>query len=325
MRVLVTGATGFIGGHLVTALRARHDTVVAMGRDWARLRALAAIGATPLQTTLTDRASMSRAWEGAEAVFHVGARSAPWGDYDGFHAANVIGTRNVIEQCIEQRVPRLVHVSSPSVTFHNRDQFEIDESTPYPRRFLSPYSLTKKLAEDLVNQARDKLEVVIIRPKAVFGPGDRSLLPRIVSAAMAGRLRQVGDGRNLVDLTYVDNVVRALLLAAHRSVAAGRTYYVTNGEHVPLWPLIRTVISAHGCSADLPPASFRLAYAAASFMELWAWRTGIEPPMTRYAVAALGRSQTYNIDAARRELGYVPGPSVADGLRTTLSQIGAGH
>jgi nucleoside-diphosphate-sugar epimerase len=323
MRALVTGGTGFLGGHLVSALRAQHNNVVAMGRDGVKCQALAATGIKTVQAALTDRAAVLHACKDIDVVFHVGAMSTPWGSYDDFHAANVVGTRNVIDGCLEHRVSRLVHVSSPSVTFHNRDQFAVDESTPYPPHFLSAYSSTKKLAEDLVNQTRDKLSVVIIRPKAIFGPGDNSLLPRIIAAARAGRLRQIGDGSNLVDLTYVENVVRALLLAADKTAAAGRTYYITNGEHILLWPLLRTVIAAHGCNANLRALPFSLAYMMAAFMELRAWRTGVEPPLTRYAVATLARTQTYNIAAARRDLGYIPSLSVEDGVKATLSHLGA--
>jgi 2-alkyl-3-oxoalkanoate reductase len=254
-------------------------------------------------------------------VFHAAALSAPWGKREEFFAANVTGTRNVIQACLKHQVSKLVYVSSPSVIFDNNDQINVDESVPYAKRFLSLYSLTKKLAEDLVNDARKELAVVIVRPKAIFGPGDNALLSRLIAAARGHRLRQIGNGKNLVDLTYVDNVVHALLLASETQWANGKTYHITNGEHVPLWPLLRRVLTNAGCAADLAVAPFSVAYGLATLMEWNARRTGVEPLLTRYTVGILGRTQTYNINAARQDLGYEPLVSIDEGIERTLAHI----
>jgi nucleoside-diphosphate-sugar epimerase len=321
MRALVTGATGFLGGYLVKALRARGDAVVGVGRNPLKLQALTALGAQAIQVDLLDRPAVSRACAGVDVAFHTAALSAPWGRYVDFHAANVIGTRHVVSACIEQRISRLVHVSSPAVTFDGRDQVEIDESTPFPARYPNAYCATKKLAEDVVNAARDELDAVIIRPKAIFGPGDSSLLPRIIDAARSGRLPQIGDGSNRVDLTYVENVVRALLLAADSRTATGRTYFVTNGEHVALWPLLRRILGVYRLRT-VSRIPFSLAYAMAGLMEWRAHRVGVEPRLTRYTVAILGRTQTYNIAAAGRDLKYTPEISVEQGVSATLEHLG---
>jgi nucleoside-diphosphate-sugar epimerase len=187
---------------------------------------------------------------------------------------------------------------------------------------MSVYSLTKKIGEDRIRAAAaEGLATVTVRPKAVFGPGDTSLLPRLIRVARSGRLPQVGDGRNLVDLTYVDNVVHALLLALEARAAVGRTYAITNGEHVPLWDLIKTVLRRLGIDAKLRPLPYRVVYAAAALMELRAALFGGEPLLTRYTAALLARTQTYNIDAARRDLGYTPGVSIAEGVERTLAEI----
>jgi nucleoside-diphosphate-sugar epimerase len=258
-----------------------------------------------------------------EAVFHVGALSAPWGPARDFHDINVGGTASVLAGCREHRVRRVVYVSSPSVVFDGRDHVKLREDAPYPRRFASVYSLTKKLGEDLVNGASraGHLETVILRPKAMFGPGDQSLLPRLVEVARRKRLPQIGDGRNLVDLTYVENVVQALVLALDSPAAPGKTYTITNGEHVPLWPTVRLVLRRTGLPDDLRPLPLPLALVIARLMEIGGTVRGKEPLLTTYTVGILARTQTYDISAARRDLGYNPSVSVAEGIERTLGDF----
>ena len=322
VHVLVTGATGFVGRRLVAALLRRGDRVRALGRNPDACAALAVAGAEVVWADLRDREAVIAACAAVEAVCHVGALSAPWGRAADFHAINVSGTENVLAGCRAHGVGRLVYVSSPNVVFDGTDHRDLTEDAPYPRQFMSVYSLTKKLGEDRVRAATAAgLATVTIRPKAVFGPGDTSLLPRLLSAAQMRRLPQVGDGRNLVDVTYVDNVVHALVLALTAAAAVGRTYTITNGEHVPLWDLIKTVLRRLGLDANLRPLPYRVVYALAGLMELRATLFGGEPTLTRYSAAILARTQTYNIEAARRDLGYEPVVSVAKGVERTLADL----
>lgn len=318
MRYLVTGGTGFLGGHLVAALAERGEEVVALGRDPKKCAALQRSGIETVQCDLCDRSAVDAALKGVEIVFHVAALTAPWGPYRDFHAANVTATENVAHAALLNGVRRLVFVSSPSVTSSRRDGTETDESEPYAKHYLSPYPLTKKLAEDAVNRMRDQIELVIVRPKAIFGPGDLSLLPRLVAASRRGVLRQIGNGTNFVDLTYVANVVDALLLAAHSSRAVGSTYLITNGEHILLWPVLRKVLATAGCDPNLRTIPAQVAYAAATLMEWRSRWTHKEPAMSRYAVSVLERTQIYSIEAARRDLNYVPRVSVEQGLDLTM-------
>lgn len=316
-RVLVTGATGFVGAHLVRALVADGLAVRALGRDFSRFGNLIAAGAEPVRADLRDRDAIIAACQGVHSVFHVGALSAPWGRPADFRAINVGGTASVLEGCRRHGVWRLIYVSSPSVVFDGRDGENLAENAPYPRRFASVYSQTKKQGEDLVNASR--VPFVIVRPKAVFGPGDRALLPRVVAAARRNRLPRIGDGRNRVDLCYVANVVQALQLAKNADKALGNTYTITNGEHVVLWDVIDDVLARLGVVFRPRRVSPRAAFALAALMEGAARLTGREPLLTRYAVAILARTQTYDISAARRDLGYAPRVSVAEGIARTLA------
>lgn len=323
MQVLVTGGTGFLGGCTVRALLERGERVRVLARNAAAATALSEAGAEIWPGDLTDARSVVSACAGMDAVVHAGALSAPWGPPAEFHAVNVGGTEHVLLGCRAHRVARLVHISSPSVVFDGRDQVEATESAPYPRRFSSVYSLTKKLAEDRVREARD-VSSVILRPKALFGPGDTSLVPRLLAAARTGRLPQIGDGGNLVDLTYVENAAHAILLALDSSVS-GRTYTITNGEPVPLWEVVRRVLRHARLDPDLRPLPVPVAHAAALLMEAGGRITGREPLLTRYSVAILARTQTYDISAARRDLGYEPVVSLEEGIRRTLAALEPGR
>jgi 2-alkyl-3-oxoalkanoate reductase len=322
MRVLVTGGTGFLGRHLVAALLAQGHRLRILGRNAGSCAELQAAGVEVHRGDIRDAALVAAACEGMDSVFHVAALSAAWGKGADFHAINVDGAGHVIAGCISHKIGRLIHVSSPSVVFDGAEVRESTEAAPYPRRYLAAYCLSKMRAELKVKEAMQRgLKAVIIRPKAIFGPGDTSLLPRLLAAARLGRLPQVGAGANLVDLTYVDNVVHALLLALGSPQAVGRIYTITNGEHVPLWPLIRTILGGLGIERRLRPLPYRLVYALAATLEARATLFGGEPMLTRYTTAILGRTQTYDISAARRDLGYAPVVSVAEGVERTLAHV----
>ncbi|HLH62971.1 MAG TPA: NAD-dependent epimerase/dehydratase family protein [Ktedonobacteraceae bacterium] len=319
MRILVTGGTGFLGQHLARALLANGHYVRLMGRNFSNVSSLLAAGAEPVVADLRDRVAVSAACAGIGVVYHAGAFSAPWGKHSDFYAINVGGTHAVLDSCHKHGVRRLIYVSSPSVVFDGRDQYSAPENVPYPRRFTSVYALTKKLGEDMVNASG--LETVTLRPKAIFGPGDATLLPRLINAARQKRLPQIGSGHNRVDLTYVENVVHALLLALDSGTAVGKTYTITNDEHVPLWDVIRDVLHRLELPADLRAVPLPVALAVASLMEMRATLTGKEPLLTRYSALILGRTQTYDIRAARHDLGYVPRVSLAGGIEQTLESL----
>lgn len=316
----VTGATGFLGRRLCETLVARGEHVVAMGRDFSRFPQLDGRLCRLVAGDLGDRQALQLALAGADAVIHAAALSTPWGRRADFVRVNVAGTEALLDAARQAGVRRFVHVSSSSVVFDLCDRLEVVEDAPLPQRFLNFYPESKALAEGSVRAATG-IETVIIRPRGIFGPGDVALLPRIVALARSGRLRIVGDGNNVQDLTYVDNVVEALLLARHAPEAAGRTYFVTNDEHVRLWDLIAEVLNGLGLAPPKRRMPLGAALAFASALETLhrALPQLGEPPLTRYTVALLGCHQTLNIAAARRDLGYSPTVGMAAAVAHTIS------
>ncbi len=321
MRVAITGATGFLGHNLTMHLVASGFEVVALGRNSVALAELADSGVAVAEVDVRNLDLLNQAFKSVEMVCHLAALAAPWGRWRDFYSINVQGTRNVLGACKINGVRRLVFVSSPSVLFDGSDLNEVTEDRPYPSGFISSYCATKKLAEESVRDAAKELETTIIRPKAIFGPGDKSLLPRVLAAAKRNRLWQIGDGTNQVDLTYVDNVSQAILLAMSTVGAAGKTFHITNDEHVKLWPLIESILLRFRLSLR-GALSFEMAFRAARLIEFgYRLFPGYEPPLTRLTVALLGRSQTFNIALAKNELGYRPKISIAEGLARTLDNL----
>lgn len=322
LRILVTGGTGFVGSSLAALLVAAGHRVTVCGRNQYRYPTVSRDGSF-VEADLTDRPTVRDLCRNQDIVYHAGARSSPWGTRSEFTAANIEGTQNVVDGCLQFAVPRLVHVSSTAIFFDFRDKLQICDGSPLPSRFCCDYAHSKAEAEKIVQQAVGRgLNAVTIRARAVFGPGDNSLLPRLLTAARASRLRQIGDGRNVIDMTYIDNLIAALILAARRG-SAGSVCTITNDEPVQLWSLLNDVLRQLGVETPLRRVSKSLAMAAATCME---WQHRLlkrpgEPVMTRYAVGLLSRTQTFDLSAARSTLNYRPLISMKDAVCKTLDAI----
>ncbi|WP_341281852.1 NAD-dependent epimerase/dehydratase family protein [Paenibacillus sp. FSL H8-0537] len=319
MNILVTGATGFLGENAVNRLLKEGHSVTAAGRNQEAGERLIEAGATFLQLDLAT-SQMREAIAGHDAVFHCGALSAPWGKYRDFYASNVIGTRNVIQGCLEHKVQRLVHVSTPSIYFDYRHRFNIAEHEPLPKSAVNHYAATKLLAEQEVDRAyrEQGLRVVTIRPRALFGPGDTAIFPRLLRANDKRFIPMFGSGQPLVDITYVDNVTEALMRCLYADpIVLGQKYNITNGEPVQLWEAMTRLFELLNKPMRTKKIAYPAAYSTASLLELVAKLPGLaqEPLLTRYTVGILAFSQTLSIEKAQRELGYRPLVSVEEGLR----------
>lgn len=275
-----------------------------------------------MQGDITDGAAVNKAVQGVDAVFHVAAKPGVWGTYPDFHNPNVIGTQNILNACRLARVPRLIFTSSPSVVFTGNHENGITESAPYPKRYLAHYPKTKAIAEQLVLAANGaELATVSLRPHLIWGPNDPHLVPRILERARIGRLSMIGNRKNLVDSTYIDNAAYAHVLAAERlnpgSPIAGKTYFISNGEPIPMADLIRRILGAAGIEPVIPTLNQHLAYAAGTAMELThkLLRLKHEPLLTRFVARQLSTAHWFDISAAKRDLGYEPQVSIDEGMR----------
>jgi nucleoside-diphosphate-sugar epimerase len=324
MNVLVTGATGFVGGALARRLVAEGWRVTGLGRNRAAGAPLEQLGVEMIYGDLGEGEVVRFVCEGQQLIFHCGAVSAAWGKYDDFYRANLIGTRHIVEASVQQQGVRLIHVSTPSIYFGYRSRLNVNEQGAIPAP-ANAYVNTKWAAEKIIQMHRHGVQSIVLRPRAIFGEGDTSLLPRLLQRLKQGRLPIIGDGNNIVDLTYIDNVVEALWLAAHApDTAWGRAYNITNGEPVLLWQVIARIAEEMGYPAPTRRIPTAVAFGIAGTLEgLWrVLRLRGEPPLTRFAVAALANSTTLDITAAREWLGYEPIVDMETALARTMGVLG---
>jgi len=283
----------------------------------SKLDLLESEGICALQLDLKDKSALADTCKNQEIVFHCAALPSPWGNFEAFYQANVIGTRNIIRGCEEHKVKRLVYVSTPSLYFGYSSRMNVKETDTLPEP-VSNYAATKILAEQELDEAFERgLATIAIRPRAIFGPGDTVIFPRLIPRLQSGRLPILGDGENVVDLTYIENVVDALLLCAVSPAnTLGKKYNISNDEPVKLWKLVERICR----ELDLPypkrKISYRTANTVASMLELiyMIIPTHPEPPLTRMSVSMMANSTTLDITAAKQELGYQPRVSVDEGF-----------
>ena len=326
MKALVTGGGGFLGLAIVRKLRARGDEVRSFSRS--TYPALDELGVESVRGDLADESAVVEAARGCDIVFHVAGKAGVWGPAESYYRTNVVGTDNVLNACAAASIDRLVYTSTPSVTFAGTDQIGVDESEPYPERYLNEYAHTKSIAERRV-LARNGVDLatVALRPHLIWGPGDPHLVPRILERARSGKLRLLGDRPNAVDSVYVDNAADAHILAGDRlapgSAIAGKAYFITQGEPMPLAELINRILAAGGLPSVERRISPGLAYFLGALMErVYGFlRIQHEPPMTRFVARQLSTAHWFDISAARRDLGYAPAVSLNEGMERLAKSL----
>jgi nucleoside-diphosphate-sugar epimerase len=326
MKILVTGGGGFLGTAICRALRDRGESVTSFQRSFHP--ALEALGVPQILGDLADAKAVLNACAGQDAVMHNAAKARAWGSYDSYFAANVRGTEHVLAACRAQGIARLVYTSTPSVTHSGRTPVQggNENNTPYGTNFKAPYPATKLIAEKAVLAANcETLSTVALRPRLIWGPGDTQLLPRLVERARAGRLRFIDGGHNKMDITYIDNAAQAHLQALDRlqpdAACAGRAYFISNGEPMPVRDIVNALLRTAGAPQVEKTIPYPMAYAAGALLEV-AWRAFAiqgEPPMTRFLAEQLSTPHWYDISAAQRDLGYRPTISIAEGLQRTAA------
>jgi nucleoside-diphosphate-sugar epimerase len=324
MHALVTGGGGFLGGYIVEALVARGDRVRSFGRgDYPQLRTL---GVEVMRGDIRDRDAIAAACRGIDCVFHAAAMPGISMRQKTYDEINRVGTQHVLAGCRAAGIVRLVYTSSPSIVFAGDDQCGVDETAPSGFKWLSShrayYSLSKAHAEQEVLAANNRsFRTCALRPHLIWGPGDTHLIPRLIARARSGRLRRVGEGTNLVDITYVENAAEAHLQAADAliddaALAAGRAYFLSQGAPVNCWQWIDEILSLVQVGPVNKSMSLKSAWRIGAACE-FAYRAlnlSSEPPMTRFLAAQLARSHWFDIGAARRDLGYQPRVSTAEGM-----------
>ncbi|MCB0420289.1 MAG: NAD-dependent epimerase/dehydratase family protein [Bdellovibrionales bacterium] len=319
MKVLVTGGGGFLGFHIVKLLLAEGHEVRVLGRH--RYPQVEQLGGECYVGSVTDLPSVLQACEGIEEVYHVAAIAGVWGEWEDYYNTNYVGTLNVIEACQTHKIPRLIFTSSPSVVFAGQSQTGLNETTPYSSKWLTHYPKSKMMAEKAVLAVNsESLKTVALRPHLIWGPGDNHIIPRLVTRARSGQLAVVGNGKNKVDIIYVENAAKAHLQVAEelrlRGQSAGRTFFLGQKEPVVLWDFINEVLKREGLKPVTRKIPFFMAYTIGRSLE-WVYRwfnRKEEPRMTRFIACQLAKEHYYDHSLAEEVFGYDPHISVSEGL-----------
>lgn len=321
-RVLVTGATGFLGG---AVLRRLGDNGVGQGRNPALCAALAADGMNVVNWTLPGAPPQSPQLAQVDTIVHCAGLSSPFGRAEAFHAANVLGTASVLNFARLQGVKRFVFISSPSIYFTLSDQLNVPEDMPLPPAF-TPYGQSKIDAEQLV-RAAPEVGPIILRPRGIYGCGDSALLPRLLKAATTRALPRFRQGQARIDLTYVDDVVDAVMSAiSAKQLQEGRAFNISGGEVLPISEIVEGVCERAGIVPrwrDMPLAPALFAARVAEALALMR-REPREPVVSRYGLGLFAYQQSLDISRARDGLGWAPQVAFAEGLDRVFGQGSTG-
>jgi 2-alkyl-3-oxoalkanoate reductase len=328
MKVLITGASGFLGGHLVDHALAAGDSVRVILRANSDSSNLTQhVQRTPdrieiVRGDLVDAAIVNTITRDIDVIYHSAGRVTDEGSYAQFYDANVLATRHLVDAAKVNRVPRFVFVSSPSIFTDYQDHLGMDETVPYPEKYANYYAHTKALSEQYVLAANSAdLLTCSLRPRGIWGPRDRAgFMPKLTSALARGKLKNLAPGKAVqASICHVQNIADACLAAARSDKVAGQAYFIADAQPVLVWDLIDRVTHLFG----LPPVTGEvnprlLAAVVFIFETLWkipALKHHYSPPISRYGASMLTLHSTYKLDKAKRDFGYAPQMDLDTGLR----------
>lgn len=320
-RIVVTGAGGFLGARVARHLAAEGHEVIALGRSATLREMLNDSSIAVVICDLADAASLSSpALKRIDGVVHCAGLSSNWGPRRDFERNNVTATAHLLDQTRKWGTPHFVHVSSSSVYFRFADQLNVGERSELPAP-VNDYAWSKVAAEKLVRSVTD-FPVTVVRPRGIYGKGDRALLPRLLRAAKRGPVPSFRGGRSVIDLTHVADVVEAIAgILSRGSKAKGATYNVSGGEAVSIRDIVTGAAKFSGVDVRWREIPWPLAIAAIRGIEKFhkTFRPAVEPVVTAYSAGLLAFSQTLDLSAIRDEIGWRPRVGFSEGLYRTFS------
>ena len=309
MNILLTGATGFLGYRILEVLvnNPKIKLIIANGRSLMPSRRVTHNKVKYFLGDLSKIDFVNSLPNDIDVVINTASLSSPWGNRELFYKSNVITQKNIINYSKLNNINKIIYISSPSIYYNGSDRFLVKESERLPAKFVNHYSTTKRDAEILLEDSN--LDYIIIRPRAIIGRGDTVIMPRLINAHKEQKLKIIGSGNNLVDLTSVANVVSAVELSIFAtSKAINQTYNITDGNPVSLWESVNTVFKGIGLQPIVNKVNFFTAYFVAYIMEISAsfLFKEKEPSLTKYSVGVLSKNFTLDISKAKELLNYKP-------------------
>ncbi len=309
MKILVSGATGFVGGYLLRYLTEKFPDaeVVGTGRSKEKAEKLKKEGYALIIGDISDPEFVKNELNTFTHIIHSAARSSIWGKYEDFYRDNVLATRNLLEGI--DKLERFIYISTANIYFNLNDRLNVKEDDFLPKKRVSHYPLTKHMAEtEVLNYSKKQVHTISLRPRGILGPGDTTSMPRIMRAYLEDKIKVIGNGKNIVDFTSVKNLAHAVVLSINAAPETnGQAYNITDGTTHAFWPLMNKSIAKLGLTRKIGKLNYPIVYAYACMSELRAnLNGGREPALTRYAAAVMKVSFTLNITKATEQLGYKP-------------------
>lgn len=325
MLAVVTGATGCLGMALCRLLKEQKEFhVIGLGRNKALGQQVSALGVEFRTLDLEDEYALQEVCKESSVIFHCAALSSPWGKFQAFYETNVRGTQHVVQAT--PKGSRLIYVSSPSIYFNFKSQYDIKEDASLASKAANFYIETKREAEKILKHAHlnHGLDVITIRPRGIFGPYDRSILPRIMALYKKGKVPVFGEGRQFIDISYVDNVADSLIKAANAPpIFSGNIYNITNDQPMALIDILKLLFEQLNLSVQfkcfpyygLKPIAhlFNLVYKLPFIKS--------EPPITPYTLGVMTFGQTLNIERAKVDLKYKANLSIEEGIKRYVQWV----
>lgn len=322
MRIAVTGATGFLGRQLCFQLRKLGYEAIGIGRNIRALEELENTGFTTLKWDLAGAKPNLDVLKGCSALVHCAGLSSPWGSWQQFYRDNVLATQNIYRAAVDCGIPKFIFTSTPSLYIGLAHPFDISETVVLPRLHVNLYARSKREAEDfLLGQDSALCKVVILRPQAIFGPGDTTLMPRLLRANQKFGVPIFDEKDFLLDLTYIDNVVNALVDSISFQASAHHIFNITNGEPVYFRDFLKKVFMELDIPLKFKKMPLRPIQGMVGAMELFfrVFLPSKEPLLTLYTLRVLSEGRTLDISRARSLLQYQPEVSMEEGARRFVS------
>jgi nucleoside-diphosphate-sugar epimerase len=315
--VFITGGSGFVGQNAISELIRKGHRVRALARSDEAARRITAVGGEAVRGELSSIDALTSGISGCEWVIHAAAKVEQWGKYEEFYRVNVVGTENVLAAAAKAGAKRFVHVGTEAGLVGERPLINASEDFAPPARSVGLYPATKRIAEERVIAAnRPELQTMVVRPRFIWGRGDTSLLPQLVTAVKKGQFMWISGGHYLTSTCHVTNVVEGIALALERGTP-GSVYFLTDGEPTEFRGFISALVETQGLEPPKASIPRPVAKVMAGVLEgVWTmFRLSSAPPLTRTLIFLMGEEVTVNDAKARRELGYTASMSRERGLR----------
>ncbi|HDY7711370.1 TPA: NAD(P)-dependent oxidoreductase [Vibrio vulnificus] len=317
MKILVTGGSGMLGSAILRMFHQQHELHFTARNTVIAKQLTDQFNVTPHLLNLEDKSAVYDVCQGIDGIIHCAALSSPWGKWEAFYQSNVDTTKNLISAANAHQVSRFIHISSTSVYFDYKDRWNIRETDDIASRWCNDYARTKYLSELEAIQGQSK--TIILRPRGIFGPNDRAIIPRVLKAIKNDTLL-LPSGRNpVVDLTYVDNVAHAAMLACTQAeqLQHGDIFNISNNEPMPIETVLRALCEALNINVKLISLPYRLVLPLLKLSEQIRIRLPYqpEPKLTSYSAGLFNYHQTLDISKAQKKLNYQPLFSVQEGIQ----------